>query len=144
MDQKYSFAYLGITVIMALLFMQFIMGMYINLYVSFPPMNSITHMGPHNFPSNYIVVMFHMMLGFLILVVSFIMVLLSLRIRNSKLVISSFLSFFFVIVAGISGFLFLFNEKNLYSLLMAISFIIIVLSEFYYLYVIKVTENKLK
>jgi hypothetical protein len=49
-----------------------------------------------------------------------------------------------VIVAGISGFLFLFNEKNLYSLLMAVSFIIIVLSEFYYLYVIKVTENKLK
>ena len=40
--------------------------------------------------------------------------------------------------------LFLFNEANLYSLIMAVSFIIIVLSEFYYLYVIKVNGADVK
>jgi len=141
MDGKYRFVYTGITVIMVLLFIQFILGMYVNLYVSFPPLNSITNAGPHGFPPNYIVVMLHMMLGFLILMVSFIMLLLSIKIRNSKLVLSSSVSFVFVIIAGISGFLFLFNEANLYSLIMAISFMIIVLSEFYYLYVIKLLKN---
>ncbi|MCL4349356.1 hypothetical protein [Ferroplasma acidiphilum] len=141
MDEKYSFAYLGITAIMALLFIQFILGMYVNLYVSFPPLNNVAHLAGKSFPSNYIVVMVHMMFGFLILIVAFILLLLSVKIRNSKLVLSSAISLVFVIVAGISGLLFLFNEANLYSLIMAISFIIIVLSEFYYLYVIKVSKN---
>ncbi|WP_298275051.1 hypothetical protein [Ferroplasma sp.] len=137
MDNKYSYAYLGLAVIMVLLFIQFIIGIFINLYVSFPPLNSISHIAPAAFPSNYITVMFHMMLGFLILIVSFIMLLLSIKIQNSKLVLSSGISFIFVIIAGVSGFLFLFNEYNLYSLIMAVSFIIIVMSEFYYLYTLK-------
>jgi len=141
MDEKYRFAYTGITVIMVLLFIQFILGMYVNLYVSFPPLNNVANIGPHSFPSNYIVVMIHMMLGFLILIVSFMILLLSVKIRNSKLVLSSGISFVFVIIAGISGFLFLFNEANLYSLIMAVSFMIIVLSEFYYVYVIKLLKN---
>ncbi len=141
MDEKYSFAYLGITAIMALLFIQFILGMYVNLYVSFPPLNNVSHLAGNSFPSNYIVVMVHMMFGFLILIVAFILLLLSVKIRNSKLVLSSAISLVFVMVAGISGLLFLFNEANLYSLIMAVSFIIIVLSEFYYLYVIKVSKN---
>ena len=137
MDNKYSFAYLGLAVMMVLLFIQFIMGMFINLYVPFPPLNSISHMGPRAFPSNYLTVMFHMMLGFLILIVSFIMLLLSIKIQHINLIISSVLSFIFVIIAGVSGFLFLFNESNKYSFLMATSFIIIVMSEFYYLYTLK-------
>ena len=137
MDNKYSFAYLGLAVMMVLLFIQFIMGIFINLYVPFPPLNSISHMGPGAFPSNYLTVMFHMMLGFLILIVSFIMLLLSIKIQNTKLIISSIVSFIFVIIAGVSGFLFLFNEYNIYSFLMATSFIIIVMSEFYYLYTLK-------
>ncbi|MCL4453063.1 MAG: hypothetical protein M1317_03035 [Candidatus Thermoplasmatota archaeon] len=137
MDNKCSYAYLGLAVIMVLLFIQFIIGIFINLYVSFPPLNSISHIAPAAFPSNYITVMFHMMLGFLILIVSFIMLLLSIKIQNSKLVLSSGISFIFVIIAGVSGFLFLFNEYNLYSLIMAVSFIIIVMSEFYYLYTLK-------
>ncbi len=141
MDEKYSFAYLGIIAIMALLFIQFILGMYVNLYVLFPPLNGVSHLVGNRFPPNYIVVMVHMMLGFLILIVSFIILLLSIKIRNSKLVLSSGISFVLVIVAGISGFLFLFNEANVYSLIMAVSFILIVLSEFYYLYVIKLTKN---
>ncbi|WMT51905.1 MAG: hypothetical protein RE471_03265 [Ferroplasma sp.] len=137
MDNKYSYAYLGLAVMIALLFIQFIIGIFINLYVSFPPLNSISHIAPAAFPSNYIIVMLHMMLGFLILIVSFIMLLLSIKIQNSKMVISSGISFVFVIVAGISGFLFLFNEYNVYSLIMAVSFIIIIISEFYYLYTLK-------
>jgi hypothetical protein len=141
MDQKYSFAYLGIALIMVLLFIQFILGIYVNLYVPFPPLNRVSHLGPGSFPSNYVVVMFHMMLGFLILIVSFIMLLLSAKIGNGKLMAAAAISFVFVIVAGVSGFLFLFQEKNLYSLIMAVSFIVIVMSEFYYLYTIKLLKN---
>jgi hypothetical protein len=141
MDNKYSYAYLGLAVMLVLLFIQFIIGIFINLYVSFPPLNRISHIAPAAFPSNYITVMFHMMLGFLILIVSFIMLLLSIKLQNSKLVSSSAISFIFVIVAGVSGFLFLFNEYNVYSLIMAISFIIIVMSEFYYLYTLKLINS---
>jgi inner membrane protein involved in colicin E2 resistance len=47
-----------------------------------------------------------------------------------------------VIIAGISGILFLFNEFNRYSFLMGTSFIIVVMSEFYYLYSLKSMETK--
>jgi heme A synthase len=141
MDQKYSYIKYGIAAMMILLFMQFIIGIYINLYVSFPPLNSVKNNAALHFPPDYITVMLHMMLGFLLLIVSFIILLLSIKIRNNKLVISSAISFIFVIVAGISGFLFLFNELNIYSITMAISFIIIILSEFYYLYEVKLTST---
>ena len=130
MEQKYSYAYTGIFVIIILLVLQFLLGIYINLYVSFPPISEL-HL---HFPANYIIVMIHMMLGFLILIASFILMLLAIRINDIKMIISGALGFVFVIVAGLSGFIFLFNEYNIYSFLMAFSFIIVVLSEFYYLY----------
>ena len=142
MDNRYGYAYTGLTLMIVLLFIQFILGIFINLYVSFPSLNSISQVGPEVFPSNYITVMLHMMLGFLILIVSLIMILVSFRIGSAKLVFSSVVSSAFVVVAGVSGLLFLFNEYNRYSFLMAISFIIIVISEFYYLYSLKSMGTK--
>ncbi len=130
MEQKYSYAYTGILVMMIMLALQFLLGMYINLYVSFPPISEL-HL---HFPSNYIIVFIHMMFGFLILIASFILLLLAVRINDMKIIISGALSFIFVIVAGLSGFIFLFYEYNIYSFLMAFSFIIVVISEFYYFY----------
>ncbi len=142
MDSRYRYTYLGLAFMIVLLFIQFILGIFINLYVTFPPLNSISQVGPEVFPSNYITVMFHMMLGFLILIVSLIMILMSFRIGSAKLLLSSITSSIFVIIAGISGILFLFNEFNRYSFLMGISFIIVIMSEFYYLYSLKSMETK--
>jgi hypothetical protein len=142
MDSRYRYIYLILAFMIALLFIQFILGIFINLYVTFPPLNSISQVGPKVFPSNYITVMFHMMLGFLILIVSLIMILISFRIGSAKLLLSSIISSIFVIIAGISGILFLFNEFNRYSFLMGLSFIIVVMSEFYYLYSLKTIEMK--
>ncbi len=130
MEQKYSYAYTGIFVMMVLLALQFLLGIYINLYVSFPPISEL-HL---HFPADYIIVMVHMMLGFLILIASFILMLLAIKINDTKMIISSALGFIFVIVAGLSGFIFLFYKYNAYSFSMAFSFIIVVLSEFYYFY----------
>ncbi len=130
MEQKYSYAYTGIFVMMVLLALQFLLGIYINLYVSFPPISQL-HL---HFPADYIIVMVHMMLGFLILIASFILMLLAIKINDIKIIISSALGFVFVIVAGLSGFIFLFDKYSVYSFSMAFSFIIVVLSEFYYFY----------
>ncbi len=82
----------------------------------------------------YIPVMVHMAVAFLILFGSFIMIFISMGINNKNLIIASGLSFVFVLIAGLSGFLFLFNENNIYSFLMAFSFIIIFLLQFMYIY----------
>jgi len=137
MEQKYSYAYTGIIVMLILLALQFLLGMYINLYVSFPPLNEMHF----HFPANYITVMIHMLLGFLILIVSFILLLLAVRMNDIKIIISGTLGFVFVVVAGLSGFIFLFNEYNIYSFLMSFSFIIVVISEFYYLYRLSIIKK---
>ncbi|MEM0140050.1 MAG: hypothetical protein QXZ44_05515 [Ferroplasma sp.] len=123
-----------------LLAIQFVLGIYINLYVVFPPLNTVMH--AHAFPSNYIAVMFHMLIGFLMLIVSFIMLLLGARIRNGILIASSSIAFVFVLVAGISGIMFLFNEYSIYSFLMSISFMIVVVAEFSYMYQLSVLNHK--
>ncbi len=134
MKPEYSYARLGIDVMIALLAIQFTLGIYINLYVNFPPLSSITHFSYTSLGPDFISIMIHMLLGFFLLIVSFIMLLLSTRMKNKKMILSGILAFVFVIVAGISGILFLFNELSIYSFIMSFSFIIIVISEFYYMY----------
>ncbi len=133
MDQKVEYAYYGSLIMVALLAIQFLLGIYINLYVVFPPvfLNSF-RMGFRMMA--YIPVMVHMAVAFLILFGSFIMIFISMGINNKNLIIASGLSFVFVLIAGLSGFLFLFNENNIYSFLMAFSFIIIFLLQFMYIY----------
>ncbi len=141
MDQKIEYAYYGSLIMVSLLAIQFLLGIYINLYVAFPPVFSNSFgmgfrtgfgMGIGMMP--YFSIVMHITLAFLILFASFIMLFLSLRINNKNLIIESFVSFFFVLIAGLSGFLFLFNENNIYSFMMAVSFVLVFLLQFMYVF----------
>ncbi len=132
MKEKFKYAYYFTGGLVLLLFIQFILGIYINLYVNFPP---ITSHGFMRMPmTNFIPIMIHMVFGFLILFASFIIFYLMLKISDNVLIISSTISFIFVLIAGLSGFLFLFNESNTYSFLMAFSFIVIFVLQFVNIY----------
>ncbi|WP_287961444.1 hypothetical protein [Acidiplasma sp.] len=114
----------------AILVLQFFLGMYVNLFVSFNAINSLS-MIMFNIP---MIIMIHMMMGFLILGLSIFIFMLSVMKQNNLLSIIAFISIILVIIAGVSGIEFLFSENNIFSYSMALSFIILFLMQFIYLY----------
>ncbi len=120
----------GIFMMIAILVLQFFLGMYVNLFVSFNAINSLS-MIMFNIP---MIIMIHMMMGFLILGLSIFIFMLSVMKQNNLLSIIAFISIILVIIAGVSGIEFLFSENNIFSYSMALSFIILFLMQFIYLY----------
>ena len=104
-----------ITFVIALLFIQFWLGMSLNLFVDIPRDTFL------NFFSYYggIEVLAHIVNGFLILAVS-------LAILRQKVARLSFLAILFVATAIVAGFVYILNTYDIpyYSMAMAMSFII--------------------
>ncbi len=137
MEDKYAYAYIGVFSMIIMLMIQFLLGIYINLYISFPPMNGNYYNAKGIFPAHFILIMVHMMLGIFIMLVAFFILFLSVKIRNMKVIIPALVSLIFIAVAGFAGILFLFAEYNIYSFIMSFSFIVVVIAQFYYLYSLK-------
>ena len=104
-----------ITFVIALLFIQFWLGMSLNIFVDIPRDTFL------NFFSYYggIEVLAHIVNGFLILAVS-------LAILRQKVARLSFLAILFVAAAIVAGFVYILNTYDIpyYSMAMAMSFII--------------------
>ena len=128
----------AIFMMIAVLVLQFFLGMYVNLFVSFNVINSLS-MIVFNIP---MIIMIHMMVGFLILGLSIFIFMSSVMKHDNMLSVMTFISIILVIVAGISGIEFLFSENNIFSYSMSISFITLFLIQFIYLYKILTIENK--
>ncbi len=128
----------AIFMMIAVLVLQFFLGMYVNLFVSFNVINSLS-MIVFNIP---MIIMIHMMVGFLILGLSIFIFMSSVMKHDNMLSVMAFISIILVIVAGISGIEFLFSENNIFSYSMSISFITLFLIQFIYLYKILTIENK--
>ncbi len=120
----------SIFVMVVLLILQFILGMYVNLFVSFSPVNSFFMMS-FNIPT---IIMIHMMFGFLILAFSIFIFMLSLLNGSRVLSMIALISVILVIIAGIFGIEFLFSENNLLSYGMSIAFITLLFMQFLYIY----------
>lgn len=118
----------GLTAMLVILFLflviQFLLGMYINLFVSIPPRSPLFMMGygPYDgFP----IVMAHMFLGILIGLLSIGILFLSLHSGDVKTLLSAIGLFLSVLLAGIDGLFFLFDgQNNINSYLMSTGFIL--------------------
>ncbi|MEM0280074.1 hypothetical protein [Metallosphaera sp.] len=118
---------------LTLLLIEFILGMWINLFVSLPP-------GTPNRPpyqeTGFMMgtflgsfggaVMAHFMLGVLIALVSFVIMILAFLLGDLKVMMTGVISFLFIVVAGISGLSFMMSgfTNNFYSFLMSVGFIL--------------------
>lgn len=99
-------------ILFVFLFIQFLLGMYINLFISIPVMS---------LP----IVMAHMFLGILIGLISLGILFLSIRTGSLRILLSSIGLFLSVLLAGIDGLFFLFDgENNINSYLMSTGFIL--------------------
>ncbi|MEM3196301.1 MAG: hypothetical protein QXH43_09275 [Metallosphaera sp.] len=119
---------------LTLLLIEFILGMWINLFVSLPPgtpnrppyQETGFMMGPFFGGSFGGAVMAHFMLGLLIALVSFVIMILAFLLGDLKVMMTGVISFLFIVVAGISGLSFMMSgfTNNFYSFLMSVGFIL--------------------
>lgn len=105
-----------------LLGIQFIIGMYINLYVTLPS-------GTHSFASYMLSNGFlsaHILIAFLIVLVNFMAFFMAIHARIGNMyILSVMLSLVSVVLAGVMGMLFLMGgHLNIYSYLMAFFFLL--------------------
>ena len=119
---KYDRLSMSLGLLTMLLGIQFLLGMYINLYVALP-------MGTHSF-AGYItengVLAAHIIIAFLIVVFDFFAFFMAIHARiGNKYILSVLLSLVSIVIAGISGMLFVMGgQSNAYSFAMALFFLL--------------------
>ena len=113
-----------IIVLFLFLFIQFLLGMYINLFVTIPAISSFFMMGYGPY-GGFPLVMAHMFLGILIGLISLGILFLSIGTGQRNMLISATGLFLSVLLAGIDGLFFLFDgQNNINSYLMSTGFIL--------------------
>ncbi len=114
--------------ILFFLFIQFLLGMYVNLYVVIPPMQGFSMMGFMPLYSGFPLVMAHMFFGILIGLLSIGIIILSMETKVRRNIMAAAGLFFSVVLAGVNGLFFLFaGQHNLNSYLMSTGFILAIL-----------------
>ncbi|MDG6909579.1 MAG: hypothetical protein JRN08_04335 [Nitrososphaerota archaeon] len=113
---------------LALLFLQFALGMWVNLYASIPQLAPGYGMMGIMFAVMYSasapVLMLHMMLGWLMAAGALVVFVLSLLHGKSSVIDLSAVGLVSVLLAGLGGMYFLFSGgNNAYSYLMALAFV---------------------
>jgi hypothetical protein len=98
----------GMVVVLVLLF---ISGMIINLFVTFPEIPEITLQSNQYFPlfNEYPVLLGHFLLGIILIISALIALVMSYIAKNTKIIRISLIGFLSVIVALVSGFVFMQN-----------------------------------
>ena len=111
-------------ILFAFLFLQFLLGMYINLFISIPVKSPFFMMGYGPY-GGFSIVMAHMFLGILIGLASLGILFLSIGAGSLRILLSSIGLFLSILLAGIDGLFFLFDgENNINSYLMSAGFIL--------------------
>ncbi len=131
-----------IIIVGVLLFIQYWLGMTINLFAMIPetaPLNFLSYSGGFE-------VISHMINGFLILIISLIIIYYSIKLTNSVFSKLSIVSTLFVVSAIITGFIFILEGmNNSFSIAMAMIFIFTYTIYFYEFYlIVKLEANSIK
>lgn len=116
---------------LAALTLQFLLGMWLNLFAAFPT-TSQSYVGVMGTMMNFIfsggmpVLMVHMMAGFLLLLLSVFVLVASIRTENNRVAFLGFVGLGAIVLSGVSGLDFMFSgfQDNFYSYLMATGFIL--------------------
>ncbi len=119
-------------VVCGLLAVQFLLGMYVNLYVNLPPVTSSTHrfggsmMGRFGtMLSSGPVLMAHMMLGMLLVVTGIVALIVAASLGDRFAIGWSVIGLVALLVAGYGGLsFFMFGHSNVDSYLMAVGFLV--------------------
>ena len=128
---------------LSLLVFQFLIGMYLNLFVNIPAAISFSRMMSLSVSyDGFGFVMFHMMLGMLIAFVSLGMLVMSFFNGHSQTTVISLALFLSVLLAGINGLLFLFGgQNNINSYLMSIGFILSIIFDMLLIMFVNAGQN---
>jgi hypothetical protein len=126
-----------------LLAVQFIIGMWMNLFATFPTLNS-------SFPMLEIMdvmiwvpeLMIHMMVGMVVGLLSLVIFMMTIMKGNYKMIMISTIGSVSILFAGISGLDFMFSDfqNNISSFIMSVGFIFAIISYFILIYYPLVSE----
>lgn len=134
MEKKETLKFHGI-VIIVLLILQYLLGMITNLFVQFP---QDKHGGQlWVFAWKQIPLAAHIILGILLIIGSIVLVIRAMRQKNKSWIIASIIGVLSILVAGVSGAIFIPSQAAIYSFIMSISFIAAFISYGWGIYVSK-------
>jgi hypothetical protein len=116
------FSFLMVVILVLL----FVSGMIINLFVTFPEIPQITLQSNQYFPlfNEYPVLLAHFLLGIILLIGALITLVMSYKAKQTKIIRISLIGFLSVIVALVSGFVFMQYtfSNSMYSFTMSLGF----------------------
>ncbi len=125
-----------------LLAIQFIIGMWMNLFAIFPSFNHPYMFGMMNTMFSVPELIVHIMVGIIIGLLSIIILIMAITKGNPTLIVVSVIGSVSVLFAGISGLEFMFSgfQNNALSFTMSLGFIFAVISYFIFIYDISARE----
>lgn len=118
--------------ILGILFLQYLFGMFANLFVQFPDTKNETALW--EFARGQVAVMIHIIIAFLLLIAAVVLLIRSIRRKDKSWVTGASVGLFWILVAFISGVRFIPTQEDLYSFFMSVAFILAFLSYGWVLY----------
>jgi hypothetical protein len=119
-----------LAIMLADLLIQFLLGIWLNLFATFPSIASTPSSGMMSSMSSVMAggmsaLMVHMLNGYLLFILSIVVLAVSLYSGRTSIAVMGILGLVSILLAGISGLIFMFSgfQNNLYSYLMALGFI---------------------
>jgi hydrogenase/urease accessory protein HupE len=113
-------------VILGFLILQYLLGMAANLFVQFPDTSNVKKLW--QYAQGQWTVVVHMILGFLLLVGSIILLFRAIRRKDKNWIFAGSIGLFAILSAVVAGSEFIPTQQDVYSYIMAASFIIAVLA----------------
>lgn len=119
-----------VAAVLGALLLQFLMGTWLNLFAAFPPelgsYSGMIGMMSFMFSGGMPVLMVHMMMGYLLLLLSMVVLVASIQTGDARTVFLGAVGLASVLLASVSGLDFMFSgfQNNIYSYLMAVGFVV--------------------
>lgn len=104
-----------------LLTLQYLLGMIANLYIEFPEEKNRGKLW--EFAWKQLPLAVHISIGYLLLLGAIVLIILSIRQKNKSWIIASSVGAIAILIAGATGAIFITAQKEIYSYIMAVSFI---------------------
>jgi hypothetical protein len=113
-------------ILIIILTLEYILGMITNLFVIFPENKNVEQMWA--FAKLQLPIILHVLVGYSLLIAALVLLIRAIRMKNKRWIIASVISNISILVAIITGVLSVPSQVGTYSFIMAISFIIALLS----------------
>lgn len=116
----------------AVLLIQYVLGIFSNLFIQFPQGEKDGQLW--EFAWRQLPLALHIIVGILLLIGSIVFIIRSILLKDTTWIIVSTISCIAILLAGVSGAIFIPSQSNIYSLSMAIFFIVALFSYFWGVY----------